>query len=251
MVWNKDLAKLKQDLKSEEVPGPKRPVPKPAAKPEVPRELEDEDALFLAVMGTRRKPTEPLQDKVVPQVAPPASKPTPAKAEFQEAMSSLKGIKPVHGTRPTMPEPSPEPCPPAMKASESLEPEPLPDLATSAEPPPPPMTSPEAPAPRAQPTIIQLAAGMAIDVDGSLDLRGHSATDAIERLKERLLDGHLLGWRTLHIHLGPSEELRQAFQAFLAGSEGELVTRYAQAPIPMGGAQAWILYLGIQGSTPH
>src|SRR5512145_1197380 len=48
VVWNKDLAKLKQELKSEEVGTPKKPVPKPVPKPEAPRELEDEDALFLA-----------------------------------------------------------------------------------------------------------------------------------------------------------------------------------------------------------
>ncbi|HWQ10454.1 MAG TPA: Smr/MutS family protein, partial [Holophaga sp.] len=99
--------------------------------------------------------------------------------------------------------------------------------------------------------LIQLAAGMAIDVDATLDLRGHSGTDALERLKERLLDGHLLGWRTLHVHLGPSEALRTIFLEFLASPEAALVARYAQAPIPMGGAQAWILYLGLQGQVPH
>jgi hypothetical protein len=92
---------------------------------------------------------------------------------------------------------------------------------------------------------------MAIEVDGALDLRGHSPVDAIERLKERILDGHLLGWRTIHIQLGQSEELRRAFQEFLTGPEAELIARYAQAPIPMGGAQAWILYLGLQGSATH
>ena len=85
----------------------------------------------------------------------------------------------------------------------------------------------------------------------SLDLRGHSPVDAMERLKERLLDGHLLGWRTFHVQLGPSEELRQALLEFLAGPEAGLIARYAQAPIPMGGTQAWILYLGLQGPATH
>jgi hypothetical protein len=104
---------------------------------------------------------------------------------------------------------------------------------------------------RWSPQLIQLAAGMAIEVDGLLDLRGHSPADAVERLKERILDGHLLGWRTLHIHLGPDTELRQALLDFLAGPEANLIARYAQAPIPMGGSQAWILYLGLQGPNLH
>jgi hypothetical protein len=92
---------------------------------------------------------------------------------------------------------------------------------------------------------------MAIEVDGLLDLKGHSPLDAVERLKERILDGHLLGWRTLHIQLGPAEELKQAFLAFLTGPEAGLIARYAQAPIPMGGSQAWILYLGLQNPATH
>ena len=56
----------------------------------------------------------------------------------------------------------------------------------------------------------------------------------MERLKERILDGHLLGWRTLHIQLGPAEDLREAFLAFLGGPEGALIARYAQAPHPHG-----------------
>jgi hypothetical protein len=83
---------------------------------------------------------------------------------------------------------------------------------------------------------------MAIEVDGHLDLKGHERVDAQERLKERLLDGYALGWRTLHVHLGPSQDLRDMLLDLLASPEGRCLSRYAQAPIPMGGAQAWILY---------
>lgn len=93
------------------------------------------------------------------------------------------------------------------------------------------------------PMRIQLAAGMAIEVDGSLDLRGHSRVDALERLAERIQDGVFLGWRTFHVTLGPSEDLREAFLAFLASPSARgTLARYAQAPVPMGGTQAWILY---------
>ncbi len=250
MVWNKDLAKLKQELKSEEVGTPKKPVPKPAPKPEMPRELEDEDALFLAAMGKRKPTASPLQEREVPAVAPPVTKPVQAKGEFTEAMASLKGVKPVPASRIPVPDPKPAPTAPEPKPAE--EPIVAPPIEPPAvEAPPPPSATEDTPPARTSPLMIQLAAGMAIEVDGTLDLRGHSSADAMERLKERILDGHLLGWRTLHVHLGPSEELRQTFQGFLAGPEAELIARYAQAPIPMGGAQAWILYLGIQGSTTH
>jgi len=42
------------------------------------------------------------------------------------------------------------------------------------------------------PVQINLAAGMAIEVDGVLDLRGHARSDGEERLKERILDGYAL-----------------------------------------------------------
>jgi len=93
-----------------------------------------------------------------------------------------------------------------------------------------------------RPTLIHLAAGMAVDVDGCMDLRGHSISDAIERLSERIQDGACLGWRTFHITLGQNEELREAFLAFIKTDCCASLTRYAQAPIPMGGNQAWILY---------
>jgi hypothetical protein len=246
MVWNKDLAKLKQDLKSEGGAEPKAPVPKPVAKPSVPKQIEDEDALFLAAMGKRRKlAPEPEEMLSQPQDAN-ASK--PESMDFKTAMSSMKGLKPMLDPQPTAPEPPQlietpaTPLPPDVFAEAT---------AVSAFPPSPPHPAKDPEPPRVAPVLIQLAAGMAIDVDGLLDLRGHSPSDAIDRLKERILDGHLLGWRTIHIQLGPSEELRQAFQGFLGSPEAELIGRYAQAPIPMGGAQAWILYLGLQGITTH
>jgi hypothetical protein len=94
------------------------------------------------------------------------------------------------------------------------------------------------------PLRFQLAAGMAIEVDGSLDLRGHSLTDAIERLKDRLGDGSALGWRSLQVTLGPDPVLHEGLLALLASGQVPMVARYAQAPVPMGGTQAWLLYLG-------
>jgi len=64
----------------------------------------------------------------------------------------------------------------------------------------------------------------------------------MERFRERVQDGVFLGWRTLHVTLGASEELRSCFLEFLGKGEAPSITRYAQAPIPMGGNQAWILY---------
>jgi DNA-nicking Smr family endonuclease len=93
---------------------------------------------------------------------------------------------------------------------------------------------------------MHLAAGMAIEVDGTLDLRRHSLNDAKERLKERIRDGLVLHWRTLLVMLGPNEALKQGFLAFLTTPQAQSIGRYAQAPIPMGGAQAWVLYLNQQ-----
>ncbi len=240
MVWHKDLAKLKQELKTEETTGPKPPVPKPTPKPTAPRALGEEDALFLAAMGGRRKAGPLAPDSRLEE--PSAPLPPPEPGNFTEAMATLKGMKPVGGSRLPAPSATTPPVPPAPPRTPEAEPLPpvppeLPPVEAAAQPSPAPWTPP----------LIQLAAGMAIEVDGSLDLRGHSPMDAMERLKERLLDGHLLGWRTFHIQLGNSEELRQALLDFLAGPEAGLIARYAQAPIPMGGTQAWILYLGLQG----
>jgi hypothetical protein len=236
MVWNKDLAKLKQALKSEEDTGPKPPAPKPAPKPSLPRKMDDEDALFLAAMGGRR-PSGPLTpDSVIEE--PPPPKPVPEKTDFREAMATMKGLKSVSSPKIPLSKELPEPMPPSQ---------PIEAEATLETPAPMVKDVSGTPPPRWTPPLIQLAAGMAIEVDGTLDLRGHSPMDALERLKERILDGHLLGWRTLHIQLGSSEELREAFLDSLAGPDAGLIARYAQAPIPMGGTQAWILYLGLQG----
>ena len=64
------------------------------------------------------------------------------------------------------------------------------------------------------------------------------------------LDGLALGWRTCHVLFGQSEELAQAFGEFLKSPEASSVARYAQAPIPMGGAQARILYYANPGASP-
>ena len=242
MVWNKDLAKLKQDLKAEEPAGSKRPAPKPVPKPLAPQALEDEDALFLAAMGGRRMPAPGRE----PEAEPPARvQAAPPPEDFGEAMAALKGMKPMAPpvVRPVKETPAPVPAPPAEPVPEAASPIPVPEA--------PPAREPAEEPTRPVPPLIQLAAGMAIEVDGALDLRGHSPADAMERLKERILDGHLLGWRTLHIQLGPAEDLREAFLAFLGGPEGALIARYAQAPIPMGGTQAWILYLGLQSPALH
>ncbi len=92
------------------------------------------------------------------------------------------------------------------------------------------------------PVRFQLAAGMAIEVDGILDLRNHSLSDAMERLKDRLGDGMVLGWRSLQVTLGPNPILHEGFLALLAAGDAPMVARYAQAPVPMGGTQAWLVY---------
>lgn len=91
---------------------------------------------------------------------------------------------------------------------------------------------------------------MALEVDAILDLRGHSLKDAMERLKDRLGDGQLLGWRILQVTLGSDPILHEGLLALLATGELPRVVRYAQAPIPMGGNQAWLLYLGTTATTP-
>jgi hypothetical protein len=83
---------------------------------------------------------------------------------------------------------------------------------------------------------------MALDVDGVLDLRGHTLQDALDRLKDRLGDGLVLGWRSLQVILGPDPLLHEGLMALLASGETPMVARYAQAPVPMGGSQAWLLY---------
>lgn len=236
MVWKQDLAKLRQALKASEAPtpkpSPKAPPPKPAGPP---KSLADEDSLFLQAMGQRAaKPAPAVAD--LPEAAPVESAPPPPAGpeDFLEAMGQLKGLKRAPEGPSTNPAKASPPPPEVKEASPPAPaPEPKPELPAPVEP------GPVNPGP----VRIQLAAGMAIEVDGSLDLRGHSRVDALERLSERIQDGVFLGWRTFHVTLGPSEDLREAFLAFLASpGTSSALARYAQAPVPMGGTQAWILY---------
>jgi DNA-nicking Smr family endonuclease len=253
MAWKKDLAKLKQDLgKEEAVPGKVAPPPKARTAHPVSKSIEEEDNIFLSAMGLRPKPEvreapAALRDEP-PAVIQPKPAPLASKVEFSVAMGDLKGLKPMS---PTIPQAQPAPAAPAPPAPEALAapvPPPLP------EPPPAPEPEPEAkPAgPAAPPQVqIHLAAGMAIVVDGSLDLKGHARRDAEERLKERILDGYALGWRTLHVVVGASAELRQMVLDLLMSPAGHCVARYAQAPVPMGGPQAWILYFKGPGAPEN
>lgn len=251
MVWKQDLAKLKQDLKSDEAPArPPQPLPKRPGAPATQRPLEEEDALFLDSMGARRPAPVEKPGPLAPQAPTIASPPTGAGDEgtaFLEALGGLKGLRPLGASTleapsrvapatpslPATPESAPPPSVPAMDA---------PDMPS--DPPQPPVPA----RPQPGPLLIHLAAGMAVDVDGLLDLRGHSLADARDRLKEAVLDGATLGWRTLHVMLGPSEVLKQGFLAFLVGPGAAPIARYAQAPIPMGGPHAWILYYSAPGA---
>jgi hypothetical protein len=250
MAWKKDLAKLKQELVKED-PSPAKAPPPPKIVPKTPisMSIEEEDAIFLSAMGLRP------QARTV-ETAPPQAQPAPpplvrvepkpegpATAEFSSAMGDLKGMKslrrhPVESKpKAVTPPPAPAPvaAPVAAPPAPPARPEPAPVEAKPA-----PESKPEAPPAGA--LEIHLAAGMAIEVDGGLDLRGHGRIDGEERLKERILDGYNLGWRTLHVHLGPSPDLRDMLLALVKSPEGRCVARYAQAPIPMGGPQAWVLY---------
>ena len=247
MPWKKDLAKLKQELKSEEPPqGKITPPPKAAVVYPVSQSIEEEDAIFLSAMGLRAQP-KAREAAPAPKEAPPAlvRVETPAAGavltEFNDAMGDLKGMKPIRRHPATQ-----TPAPPPVAAAA-----PAPTPVTAPEP-ETPAAVPQAPVPLATPAkaepgptgavLIHLAAGMAIEVDGGLDLKGHARSDAEERLKERILDGYALGWRTLHVTLGPAADLREMLLELLASAAGKCVARYAQAPIPMGGTQAWVLY---------
>jgi hypothetical protein len=231
MAWKKDLEKLKQSLGPEDLT-PRKSAPPPKPKPLGFKPIEEEDAVFLSAMGHRPRPAGPQASApaATPRPEPPPPPPEAPGAEFASAMGDLKGLVAI---RPALPAPPP---PPVLAAPPAPEPP---------APPPAPEAPPPQPAPEAAPLLpvqINLAAGMAIDVDGALDLKGHGRMDAEERLKERILDSHFLGWRTLHVVLGPSEELRQMLLDLLKSPSGLHLSRYAQAPIPMGGSQAWILY---------
>ncbi|MFN8010413.1 MAG: hypothetical protein U0P81_03320 [Holophagaceae bacterium] len=266
MVWNEDLAKLKRQLKDQ---GAEPPRPAPAPKPQLPPapSLRDEDEVFLSAMGRPRSAPGPGAEQVVAEGAePPAlDRPSgPGPEDFQSAMAQLGGVKglpqpslahapaspaPFAQARPEGPDcgpggevpPAPGPSAGMLARPTHLPPDAEPEAETVDIPPPPPQGI----RPRPGPLLIQLAAGMAVEVDASLDLRSHSVADAKERIRERIADGLAMGWRTLHVQLGPSEALKQGFLAFLASPSANSVQRYAQAPVPMGGPQAWILYLGV------
>jgi len=236
MAWKQDLAKLKQQLGPEAPAAPPKPIPKP--KPVGPVVLDDEDAVFLSAMGLKAAPPRPTkapapQDSPAPARAAEAPPQTPE--SFQDAIKDLKGLKPLSRGLPAQPAPVPPPAP----LPEAL---PKPVLVPPVPGPPPMVIEPEPPVQPLAPLRFQLAAGMAIEVDGALDLRGHSLSDAMERLKDRLGDGLLLGWRCIQVILGPDPTLHEGLLALLASGQAPMVARYAQAPIPMGGTQAWLLY---------
>ena len=243
MVWKQDLAKLKAQLREEPAPPPKKAAPKPLEV--VSRSIEEEDALFLAMMGRGKAAApapvaRPAEERPAPIVEAPA-KPLPA--DFQDALAGLKGLKRMEADPLLAAALAPAPGVPKAAAPEPPAPEPAPIRAAEAEV--------EAPAPAPVPEVakpglpqrIQLAAGMAIEVDGALDLKGHSLQDALERLKDRSADAQYLRWRSLLVHLGTNPELHEGFLALVAAGGLPGVTRFAQAPIPMGGTQAWVLYL--------
>lgn len=245
MAWKQDLEKLKQQL-GPETPAPKPPV-KPVIKPSGPGRMEDEDAVFLSAMGLKpakpARPAEPATPKDSPEALAKAEPPVPE--TFQEAVLELKGLKPLAkglSERPAAPTPPPTASIPPPKPPE---PEPAP---VALRPSPPP--EPDSVAPPLRPLRFHLAAGMAIEVDGALDLRGHSLTDAMERLKDRLGDGMILNWRSLQVTLGPDAALHEGLLDLLTSGQAPMVARYAQAPVPMGGTQAWLLYFGPPPTQP-
>lgn len=250
MVWKQDLAKLKAQLREEPAPPPKKVAPKPVDSPSL--SMEEEDALFLAMMGRRPQasatPAAPPSERREPAPPPPpaASEGGPT-GDFGAALASLKGMKRLEADpllaaalapSPQAPRPAPVPEPVGEASLEAAAPPPAP-----AEPLGVTESSGTEGARAGVPHRIQLAAGMAIEVDGALDLRGHSVQDALERIKDRVADAQYLHWRSLLVQLGAGPELHEGFLALVASGGLQGVTRFAQAPIPMGGAQAWVLYL--------
>ena len=241
MVWKQDLAKLKQAYR--ESGGPPPPLPKPKPKPVEGKTMSEEDAMFLAAMGA----PAPKPARAVPVDAPPVPVERPVPMEpslsFEEGLADLKGLKPLPGRlvldTPAPPIPVPPPAPSARAEREPAVPAAPVTAVSAAEEVP---AEPLAPESARRPVRIHLAAGMAVEVDAVLDLRGHSLPDALGRLGDRIEDGAFLGWRTLHVILGEAPGLHEAMHAFLQESPAGRIRRYAQAPIPMGGAQAWVLY---------
>jgi hypothetical protein len=255
MVWSNDLAKLKQSLKAAEGESAHEQRPPAKTKPQPPqvwKSLEEEDAMFLTAMG---------------KAAAPAPKPGAAPSGsdgFGEAMRGLGGVRSLATDRKEPKGPSAGHEQTKGRAAVSLAP--LTPLGAPAAD--PAGTSPSSAARGAQkagaasaagagrdnageraegaphplPEMIHLAAGMTIEVDGVLDLRRHNEVDAGERLKEKVMDGACLGWRAMHVILGNSGPLRQVLLEYMASPPARMLAKYGEAPVPMGGAQAWILY---------
>jgi hypothetical protein len=272
MVWSNDLAKLKQSLRAGEgkaAPAPPAKVKQPP--PQARRSLEEEDAVFLAAMGKTgaasgvqsKAPDAPqgpgeagaasgVRAPDAPQGPKEAGAPISAGGGFGEAMQGLGGVRPLYprgaegarGARDSKEPPPPRPRPAAPGAWRKEPPKDAPremqsqgagpDVGQSA--------AQDAGVFHLLPERIQLAAGMTIEVDCALDLRKHNEADAGERLKERVMDGVCLGWRTMQVVLGSSEPLRQALLTYMASPAAHPLANYGEAPVPMGGAQAWILY---------
>ena len=264
MVWSKELAKLKQGLKAKDTlnVGIAAPVPtKQAAAPVVPRTLEEEDALFLTAVGK----------SVSHSTVPRHMEARDPEDEFYQAMSQLKGIKPSSLCSPIQRDGQRVAAlvgQPAISLSAQQSPK-IGSAKTTAEINSThrtncavPMLGIEGTALAegnkedgramddwAKPEEIQLAAGMVIEVDGQLDLRNQNETDARERLTERVLDGQCLGWRSLHVILGSSDSLRQVLYDYLNSPQSVPLAKYAQAPVPMGGNKAWILYYHLHSTS--
>ena len=239
MVWSNDLAKLKQNLKAQDATGNVGSVPhapaKQAAAPTVPKPLEEEDALFMTAVG-KSVSHQTTQRHIEEQGT---------EDEFAKAMSQLKGVKPS-GQRTQDAAAHQAPKLEAAHADSASSPAPRPaddfdgfeDFADIG------LAKGERrnKGDGARPEEFHLAAGMTIEVDGQLDLRNHNEADARERLAERVLDGQCLGWRSLHVILGNSEPLHQVLRGYLDSTQSAPLAKYAQAPVPMGGNKAWILY---------
>ena len=258
MVWSNDLAKLKQSLKADEeksVQAPKQ-APKPKPQPaQASKSLQEEDEMFLVAMGRAAATAHKAE------AAPDGD-------GFGKAMQGLGGVKPLGegGTAGQAKGRGPEHAPHHGAGHAQAE--------KKAETPAPTLPSHREATlalfdahdgadghwagPAAEhgathhgpgglhtpPERIHLAAGMTIEVDSVLDLRKHNEADAAERLKERVLDGSCLGWRVMHVILGNSEPLRRVLLDYVESKQAHPLAKYGEAPVPMGGPQAWILYFG-------
>ena len=245
MAWKQDLAKLKQQL-SPEPPAP-APKPKPVPKTSGPGRMEDEDAVFLSAMGLKPSPAQKAGPSPRPVTADPGLVQEPVMPEtFHEAVKEWKGLKPMpRGIQDLANTPAPlsAAIPAPLPVHQDLR-QSIPPVGNDLAPESKPQSQPPAP------LRFQLAAGMALEVDASLDLRGHSLSDAMDRLKDRLGDGIVLGWRSLQVVLGPDPNLHEGLIGMLTTGQAPMVARYAQAPVPMGGTQAWLLYFGPSPTQP-